>query len=522
MNKNKAKIPLWAVSLGPIFILFIIYGLRSVLDLRDRPGAAGTLSIYRASPSTPPAKDWAADCIQWIHLSLNTSLGLSSSLVSLGAALCAVLGITAAGYAIDGRRGAMGAGLLGAVWPLTAYMGILDGIDPIAFGLSWLAVGCCWMAAKGSPWSVIIGIIGAAAAPFAISLKETAIPAVALCFLTPIFLRPSRWLLITIPAMAYAGYWAFSWFWPDQTTRLDIEFPDRSTLMHGWLRLKELPLRGLPEGKFDQFLIFGIICGCIPVGSWWRRLIIACASASAICFTAHTLDELVRPRYLATASIGILACCGAAMAQLMQFRNRLWSLPLIILLFLSLFDGWSFFHAWGEKRVEVTGAKQSIIPSPPTQWSNQYKKMTDLTLRDLTLWGGVRLAELVEQYPDGVAVPRLRDDRHRSLSGLAEIYGVPHVVLDPGNCCTGRPADEYCAVDIVEQLQNSGVTLAMPTTIKGVQRMNRFEERWGKALVSAMNAYPNIKTDRFWLVLEAEDLGGERPCQSKAPFRRPK
>ena len=246
-------------------------------------------------------------------------------------------------------------------------------------------------------------------------------------------------------------------------------------------------------------------------------------SAAALCFTAHTLDELVRPRYLATAMLGSLACCGAILGVLTRYKNQIFLLPLGLVLGLSTLDGWAFFDAWSIKRVEVTGATPVQWPSPPSLWARQFQNMTDLTLRDLTLWGGVRLAEISSQHPNGMAIPRLRDDRHRSLSGLAEIYGIPHVIVDPGNCCTGRPADLNCAKEVVSQLQLSGFSLIIPTDIKGVQRINRFEKRWKAALLSVVESYETVKEDEYWIILEAPTAQtNERPCQKKAPFRRPK
>ena len=202
------------------------------------------------------------------------------------------------------------------------------------------------------------------------------------------------------------------------------------------------------------------------------------ASAAAICFTAHTLDELVRPRYLTVASFGILVCVGAAAGRLVNLKKRWTALPLVIIVGFNLFDSWSFIDAWAQKRTEITGANALMWPEPPKLWQRQFKNMTDLTLRDLTLWGGVKLAELSRSHPNGLAIPRLRDDRHFSLAGLAQIYDIPHVIVDPGNCCRGRHADTSCAAQVMSDLQSAGVTMVIPTAIKGVQRMHKVEENW--------------------------------------------
>ena len=238
---------------------------------------------------------------------------------------------------------------------------------------------------------------------------------------------------------------------------------------------------------------------------------------------AHTLDELVRPRYLTTATFGLLVCVGTVLGRFIQRKNRWSLLPLGLALALNILDSWSFIDAWAQKRTAVVGARTLNWPKPPALWRQQFQNMTDLTLRDLTLWGGVRLADLSSTHPNGLAIPRLRDDRHHSLSGLAQIYEIPHVIVDPGNCCKGRHANQYCAADVLSQLQAAGITMVIPTAIKGVQRMHKVEETWRTSLLKAAESYSSRTEDLYWTVIEApEPQSTELPCQSKAPFRRPK
>ena len=523
MRAKKAEIPMRIIFLGPMTLIGLCIFLRQSLDLRDRPGAAGTRSIYHASPSTPPSKDWPAMLIEWSHTQFDLPLDMASSLVSFAAVFIGLVGLTMAGFAVDGRRGAMGAGLVGATWSLTGYMAILDGIDPLTFGIAWFAVGMCWMSGSATIWSILFGIMGAAAAPFAVTLKETALPAVALCILTPLFIRPSKWLLLSIPGAAYSLYWSYAWFWPEEASRLKTSLPDAASIRHGWFLLKNLAYRGLPEGKFDQFIVLSLLSGVIPIGHWWKRLLIGISSSAAICFTAHTLDELVRPRYLTVASFGLLVCVGTISGRIISRKNRWTALPLAIILVFNLLDGWAFMDAWAEKRRTITGASELNWPNPPDLWQRQFKNMTDLTLRDLTLWGGVELAVLSSTHPNGLAIPRLRDDRHFSLSGLAQIYQIPHVIVDPGNCCKGRHADASCAAQVMSELQTAGITMVIPTAIKGVQRMHKVEENWRMALLKAAESYSNRSESDYWTVIEApKPESTERPCQKKAPFRRPK
>ena len=143
--------------------------------------------------------------------------------------------------------------------------------------------------------------------------------------------------------------------------------------------------------------------------------------------------------------------------------------------------------------------------------------MSDITLRDLTLYGGAELSRLV-QASRGLATTRLRDERHRSLAALSAIKGQPFVVLDPGNCCAGQPVSKRCAERVLQQLDSAGIQLALPVLIDGVERIYEHEKRWWSLLQEAAGP---LQEGDFWLLGESRQGEGTLPCQQKAPFRRP-
>ena len=108
------------------------------------------------------------------------------------------------------------------------------------------------------------------------------------------------------------------------------------------------------------------------------------------------------------------------------------------------------------------------------------------------------------------------------MMAFAAIYNAPFAVLDPGNCCSGRGVNAKCAKDIVKQVNNAGLFLAIPTTIKGVERVHANEENWRTHLEEAAQDLGNTSKGEFWVTRPAKGNGGELPCQKKAPFRKQK
>jgi hypothetical protein len=523
VEKNMKRLPWWSSGIGLLVFCLIHAVVRWVVDVRDFPGAAGTLSIYRATKGDE-GNDWAAFFMYNVQQYLDCSMPTAAIMVSILGGFLAVMGTTLGGWALGGKHGAVGAGMVTACWTLTHYFAILTGQDPVSFALPWLAVGLCWAGFRAGIIGVPLLVIGAALIPFSVGVKELALPAVTFVVFAPIMIQRLHWsLLVGIPLALYSSYWGFEWYWPEQSHRLS-QTPevDWIPLKQGWYRLTELYVRGLPEGKFDQLIIASLLLQFVSLKGLWRRLSIAIFAACVVMVTAFSLEGLARPRYIAPATYGTIVTLGVGLGLLIKRFTKGWIITVLFSGFL-LIDSWGFFYVWGNLRTEMTGATEVRLPTPPKAWLAQYRNTTDITLRDLSLYGGVELAAMVEESGQrGVAIPRLRDERHRSLMAFAAMYNAPFTVLDPGKCCSGRGVGPKCAADIIQQVNNAGLFLFIPTSIKGVERVHANEENWRTYLQNAAEELGSTSESSYWVTRPSKGGGGPIPCQKNVPFRKKK
>ena len=361
-------------------------------------------------------------------------------------------------------------------------------------------------------------IAGAALASVGVAIKELALPPLALLAFCPFLIRkPYKPWIILFPIIAYSAYWGYAWIWPQQAHRMGNEHEiSLQAISHGWERLLELYDRGLPIGKFDQLIFGALFLSLWTKTQRTRRIILAIGGAITLCYLAHILDQKTRPRYIGPSSLGVLVAMGVSLSLLIR---KQWLFPTLIG-GLFLLDGWSFFDVWSKQREQIVGSLPSKLPEAPSIWKRQYTHMSDLTHRDLTLYGGAELARLV-QKSDGLATPRLRDERHRSLAAFSALYGKQFVVLNPGDCCYGQPVNAICAQKILSELNTAGISLALPIPIKGVERIYKHEQKWLTHLQTA--AGTDLIEGIMWQVLPNTRTGGKTlPCQNQAPFRSAK
>ena len=140
--------------------------------------------------------------------------------------------------------------------------------------------------------------------------------------------------------------------------------------------------------------------------------------------------------------------------------------------------------------------------------------MPDIPHRDLSMYGAV---ELVQRFKsgEGIASMRLRDARDRSVMAYALLYGQKHVILDPGICCKGKPVDEICAMRIVRQVSQSGLTLSLPTNIEGIERIYPNERRWRELLQNAAQQTLLLDNGEFWWNYLPLSDSETIPCQKE-------
>jgi hypothetical protein len=500
-----------------IFFVICQSYLHWALDISDMPGAAGTWSLYLAAAGTP-RDDVAALLYQSLEQNSTFTFLQLYHIVSIFFGTLAVIGGILAGYAFEGKRGGLYSGLLFSCWPMIHLFALLSGNDPISFGLSWFSLGLIILGCKGNIRLVPLAMIGVTLFPFSVQAKEISLPA--LCFVTLVVLNIPRknkysWLffMVLVPVILYSTYWAYAWFWPTKksllTERPDIHF---RSLQQGWIRIFEFHTRGLPEGKFEQLSLLSLIA---PLGLFFtpykrsalRYIGVSLIGIIVLGMTAYLLQQRSRPRYLAIAGFPMLLGIGVTIAKYRLHRIFISGIILFLLL-----DTWGFLYSWSAFRKEMVNSETSKLYTPPYLWTWQYKNMPDIPHRDLSMYGASELVRRFERG-EGIASMRLRDARDRSVMAYALLYGQKHVILDPGICCKGKPVDEICAMQVVRQVSQSGLTLSLPTNIDDIERIYKNEKRWRDLLQSAAQQTLLLDNGELWWNYLPLANSEEMPCQ---------
>ena len=503
----------------PLLLFFCIHVfLLFALDLRDMPGAAGTETIYKAAIGERKS-DATVLLLQWIAHYVDTNPQQAARILSSFSAFMSLVGLILCARTYSKDAGVI-AGWMGACWTMSHYFPVLVGADPLAIGSAWLSVGLCWWGARRLPfWGLPALLIGSVLASFAVSIKEIALPPLALLLLTPLwFPYKKENFLWVLPIILYCAYWGYAWMWPNTPTRMDADFSwSTSWLSTGWSRLLDLYDRGLPQGKFDQLLILSFVLLGTARKHITLRLSLWILAGAIILFTAYTLGPRTRPRYISPSTLGILISIAISMSL---WKKKAQQIFLCILCSLFLADTWAFFDVWGQKRTAIVGGEPDKIPTPPYWWRQQYTIANDITYRDISMYGAIDLYELLENS-SGIASMRLRDERHRSLMAFAQIMGKPSLILDPGACCAGQPVNEQCAQKIVHKVHEAGYAIVLPTTIFGVERIYPNESRWYSLIQEAIQE--GNQRD-FWYEYPSHSVWNphDLPCQQQAPFRNAK
>ena len=522
--------PFWTVLLGLPLYWAIQIGLRVSLDLRDLPGSASTLSILYATGKTR-GSDAASYVFNWCRFWLDVDLQTAMWLTSTVSGTAMIVGITSVSTSIWGKRAGCWSGILAACWPLSHLMGLLVGLDSLAIGSTWLSLGVLSIGLQTGWWGLLLLPLAGWMLPLAVNVKSIAIPTLAV--LSSILLPPHKsdawkpWLLGLIATLAFASTLSGT-----DDHRVVLPEINRLTLEHGWHRLQDLPRRGLPEGMFE---ILWWIGGILSIGTlihktWHRKLyttpllwikfwsptILWIATGVGLCITAAGLGELSRPRYLVGLGMGLLLPISASLAG---YANR-WTKIAGCLVGLHLcLNTWAFFGQWGEVRSRILGGEASTIPSAPSLWANKYLRYPILTLRDLTMMGALDFQDTWQTLPEtkGLAVPRLRDDRHRNLQAYAAMNGQSILILDPGKCCAGTPVNAQCANRIVQAVKQAQLTVVLPTEVEGVERVHANDKRWVSDLRDAIRSSGTQSHYWHWLQSKSIDEIGPLPCQFEVP-----
>ena len=494
--------------------------LRSTLDLRDYPGAAGTLSLLRAT-GNDTGRDIGAAALQFLQSTFNIDLHTANTLLSIGSGILIVAGCIAIAWRTFGRSVAMWTGILGALWTPHQLMALLTGVDPLILGSTMLALTTVTLGLFSGWFGVPATFLGMYFLLHVLQIKSISLP---LCTVVGVWLigprRFGQWLFGLVGILTM-----YLMMQPQPDTRFPIPTINRRTLEFGWVRIHQLFDRGFPEGKFDQLWILGglILLVWILVHRKYNRhhlraTAVWLLTGIGMFLTAASLGQVLRPRYLVGFGIGLIIPISWGISTLPKsFRHIVgWTLILLFTL-----DSWAFFGKWAEIRYQMLGGNPTSLPSAPYYWSQQYDNYPVLTLKDLTMTGALDFQDAWISQPNtqGIALPRLRDERHRNIQAYAAMRGQRILILDPGKCCAGKPVNAVCAEKVAQEVFDAGYSILLPTQLPDLERVYENEKSWIEHLRKNLSER-SAKTD-FWIWQPAADVSnGSVPCQFDVPFKR--
>ncbi len=517
----------WKIGLGIPVYLSIQLLLRLSLDLRDLPGAASTKSILYAIDN-PRSVDAASYAFRWLNYWLNIPLDIGIQLLSIGSGLSMVVGLILFATSLVNKRAGMWAGIFGACWPLTQFLGLLIGLDSLAIGTSWLALGLFSVSIQSSWWGLPLLPLSLWLLILGLDVKSIALPSLVGLIGVILPTKIHRWkvwgsglVLALVFATTQSG-----------TDDHRVQAPDLNwqTVQHGWHRLSDLPKRGLAEGDFQILWWTGGLLTLSALGrSLWRTrkftwahtpllvlLMLWMTTGLGLCVTAAGLGELCRPRYLVGMGLGLLIPIAGGLSRLKSVFSAWMGMVIVLAMLLNM---WGFFGQWGQIRHTMLGGHSPHIPTAPSIWGKKYQRYPTLTLRDLTMVGALDFQDTWQSIPNtsGIAVPRLRDDRHKNLEAYATMRDQEIVILDPGKCCAGTPVNAQCAQRVLKALDEAHYTVVLPAAIAGVERVHANERPWIESLRDGIAQTGSNSLFWHWQTSDAVGEASPVPCQFEVP-----
>ena len=477
------------LSLG--FCLAVAAALRFALlwgyDLRgsfgpDAPGAAAAAStgvLAHPYPLHPVA-------IRVLAL-LTRDAALAALLLSLVAGIVAVGAAWLLGRVLTDGRDGRATALLAAVAPLLVQDSLLGGGDAFALALAWWGVALAfwgasvladpaWSARRAPPVALLVaGLLWGLSA----AAKPIALPAGALLPLAALLggRRSLPWLLGGMAGGALLA-WPFlgplldpmvgagllgSWWQPAPPAL--VELP-------GWLAGGASALLALGQGDgWARPELLGLVaCLGVAVGAPRRglRLALLLVGGLSMLLVAAALGEQLRPRYLASASLGWLLLAGVLSTprhlrlgqrgrQPARSRLLLGPLPLAALVGLLLVSNLRYWDGMALLRAQEEGswAPRGVF----ADWAGSWRPLADYA--DASICGALELErialELAGELPEGssVLVPPLRDGRSWHLLGPLATRRDDLVLLELSEaCCPG--GHERCRQALPGALARAG------------------------------------------------------------------
>lgn len=502
------------------------------LDLRDLPGPGG-VKIVAALTEGNLGRDRATEIIAAVLPWFADAEAASRAVCLLGGVL-AVVGATLAARGAGGRAAAVATAALAACWSQAIYVSLLIGADSIAMGIAWLGAGLALVGPRLGWAGVALVPLGLGLATLAIPIKVSAMPAVAVVAAAPFLVRPRRWRVgLAIGAtLLIGGFAARGVLLPADAAHVGaVPMPSLERVAAGWRRLQALP-QAHPEGLvLVQLAGVAVVGALLPGHGWAGRVVLGLVGFAALGFSAETVGDKLRPRFLTAAALPMLVLAGCAVGvavDLVRMAIARWlprlhpaSAGLALVGLLVAIPAWQdtlgFHGAWARVRLEQLGTRPPTLPAAPVAWQHHYRKLGGLVFVDTSDQGALDLVRLGREAPaGGAATVPLRDAREFHLRAGAGLAGRPAVILETGRCCLQAEDPAGCAARVVRELDAAGASLLIPVQVDRTLRVPRPHQAFWRALETAATQADGLASaGRWWRVRAPTGSGGPPPCSRR-------
>lgn len=523
VSRPRSARPLWGPILALALPAVLAAALRGFavrgLDLRDMPGPAGVKMIAELARGNT-GRDWCTWLIAGARPLVDGDTLAAARLVMDLGGVGSVLAVSLAGLAVAGWRAGLAAGLIAACWSPLLFTAVIIGADGPSCALTWLGLAACWVSARLGWRGLPLAVLGCGLALFGAQVKIVTLPAVAFAAVTPLLAPRDRPAYAAVLAAGLGGalLWGGLQLGGQSSMVGGVPALSAEGLRLGAAKLQSLLGPRLTSSIISQVALLGLVGALWPGRHRLARGLLVALAAFVFCFTAQTVSDKLRARYLIPASFPSVVLSGVALGGLAGALRGLgplaWLPTAAVCAGLTL-DSLGYLTSWSDLRARYQSTQPHHLPPPPPGYQGRYHDLPLLHLSDHSAVGAVDLVELAQAAPAaGVATIPLRDAREFHLSAAAGVLDKPYAILEPRRCCEGT-AKEQCAREVVAALDAAGGRLVLPTHTGPANRIPVEHLQWYTLLLNAARTRHPVQDTGWWYVWDgigSDNAVGEIPC----------
>jgi len=509
---------LWTLSLSGLFV--------GAQDLSDLPGPGGT-QLIRDLATGQFSLGLSSHMGSWLLPFTDHDPVLAARVLSVLSTVAAAVGATLLGTAALGRTSGTWAGLLTAAWAPAACMGWSFGSGTVAWGVTWFGIGFCAWACRNQRHGWVA--VGALLAVTGTAVKSTAIPALVLLLLVPMWAeggwrgRLRMGALVVVGAAIGMGIGLLG----ATTGEPFLLAPDSPSLarilpaaqgqpaLEGMKGIFMLGRQGHPQGAFGLAVVLASIGVLVPGDRRLMRGAMLLVTLTAMAIIGVVTGPLLLPRYLVPASLGLVVLSGAALRSWPQgrvARNTWRGCAGVVWLAVTL-DGIAYASAWSELRQTYITIEDHRFPPMPAPLADRYGSMSRGIVMESSQPSILGLMTWIQSQPgQPIATIPFRDRRETHAHVAAIASESPFSVVRLQSCCTDSSVPRACVLELIETIDEGGFRLVIPDDTEGIPPQER---RLAVALRRAASAgdlpYQTIDGFSIWI---GRGSGGGELCEA--------